>query len=80
MRGCQTEAEKLERKEMVKSARPTLKVLRNVLEKRMQDLEANAQKSEHYEKASWAYYQADHLGAMRAYNYVLSLLDQEETE
>jgi hypothetical protein len=80
LKDCKTDAEKAERKEMIRSAAPTLKVLKNILENMMAEQEAQAMKKDSYEKASWAYLQADHLGAMRTLKTINDLLTIEETQ
>jgi len=76
---CKTDAERKERKELVNSAKPTLKVLRKVLDGLLMELESErSNKKLLYESPAWAYIQADNNGAVRAVKQVLSLLDQEE--
>lgn len=67
-----------ERKALVKSAAPTLKVLKNILEKRLDDLESKRVNPANYDSPAWAYMQADINGSMRELERVIELLDQEE--
>lgn len=67
-----------ERKALVKGASPTLKVLKNILEKRLVDLADKQVNPAHYDSPAWAYMQADLNGSMRELKRVIELLDQEE--
>lgn len=67
-----------DRKAMVKSAQPTLKVLKSILDKMLDELETERSKKAHYDSPAWAYLQADNNGAVRALKRVIDLLDQED--
>ena len=77
-RGLTTDEAKQERRELVKSARPTLEVLKGLLEKRLKD-KADKQSSEAlYLNPNWAYLQADSTGAMRELKTLIDLLTIED--
>lgn len=67
-----------ERKEMVRSARPTLNVLKNILEKKKEIAYSRMWSQKSYDSPAWPAMQADILGELRTLNYVIELLDQEE--
>lgn len=77
-RDCKTDEQKAERKKLVGSAAPTLKVLKDIVQKLLDEADANELKKSNYESPSWPYMQADLLGTKRAYSQILTLLDQEE--
>lgn len=68
-----------ERKAMVRTAAPTLKVLRNIIKKRLTELESNKVNPANYDSPAWAYMQADINGSMRELTKLVELLDQEDT-
>lgn len=72
---CKTEEEKKERKELVKTAKPTLKVLKNILEKRIEAEMLYGVKKERYDSPVWSHVQADVNGSVRTLQSILSLLD-----
>lgn len=76
-KGCPHDQKK-ERKELVMSAKPTLEVLRNILIEKLKEEEAKSVAKDAYESPSWPYYQADHLGTVRTYKALISLLTLEE--
>tara|TARA_R110000803_G_scaffold38016_3_gene82056 strand:- start:1097 stop:1372 length:276 start_codon:yes stop_codon:yes gene_type:complete len=45
-----------------------LEILEKIVDKKLKKLETA--KDEDYDKASWAHYQADRLGQIRAYNHI----------
>lgn len=79
LKGATGAQEKEDRRELVATAKPTLRVLKKVLEQVLQEKQAAAAGTKSYESASWPYLQADHLGEQRALLYVIDLLtlDQE---
>lgn len=72
---CTTEEAKAERKELIKTARPTLKVLKNILQKRIEAEELYGVKKERYDSPVWSHVQADINGTVRTLRSILSLLD-----
>lgn len=66
------------RKKMVLSAAPTLRILHKLMESKLKEEQEGQLRRMAYESPSWAYTQADSIGAIRTLKYVLSLLDQEE--
>lgn len=78
LKDCRTDKDKEERKALIRASAQTLKVLKSIVEKQLKATEEDAVKKSNYENASWAYHQADSNGAKRAYQLILSLLDQEE--
>lgn len=75
---CPSEQAKDDRKKMVKSAAPTLKVLKTIVERYLRDEESKRLSKTNYESPSWAYLQADGNGAVRILKLMNTLLDQEE--
>lgn len=71
--------EKEDRRELVSTAKPTLRVLKKVLELKLKEKQDLAASGKDYASPSWPYLQADHLGEQRALQYVIDLLtlDQE---
>lgn len=67
-----------ERAELVKSARPTLELLKTIMEDRRKELRQQMQDKQHYELASWPYMQADTLGAIRELDSIIELLTLEK--
>jgi len=79
-KGCKTPQAKKDRKEMVFSAKPTLTLLKELLVKRVKEIDTNALTKAGYDTPAWAYLQADTIGSKRAYLEVLSLLDLGDTK
>lgn len=77
-KGCKTEAEKEERRKLVKSSTQILRVINNILDGMVADLELERSKKSFYDLPAWAYLQADNNGAMRTVKQIKTLLDQEE--
>jgi hypothetical protein len=76
---CVTDAGKRQqRKADIVAAIPALKALKRILEEKSNDVATSAYSKTNYEEPSWAYSQADNLGSIRAYQYVISLLDLGE--
>lgn len=67
-----------ERKVMVRSCQPTLNVLKNILEKKIEEIEHSQKRKADYDCPNWALKQADYIGSMRVLKDILTLLDQEE--
>ena len=59
----------------IQAARPALKVLKNILERKIEEAQRVAKTKDLYESPAWAYYQADNNGVVRAYTEILTLLD-----
>lgn len=72
-RGCKQD-EKQDIEEMVRSATPTLNVLKEILISKVSNLQEMMLSQSGYESPSWAAQQADRIGAIRELNYVISLL------
>lgn len=77
-KGCKSEDDKKARRDMIRAAAPTLKVLKEILQDRKKEAQDASLKKLAYENPSWPYLQADSVGTVRTLEYVLSLLDQEE--
>lgn len=80
-KGCINDVEKQERKELVKSAKPTLDVLRKILSDKLKEKEMVALSTATYDSPSWPFLQADKAGEMRVLKDTLDILnisDQEE--
>lgn len=67
-----------ERKKLVLSGLPALKVLKEILEHRLTNLNTDRRSKTNYESPAWPMLQADYLGRERELEYLLNLLDQEE--
>lgn len=78
LKDCKTEEAKDDRRKMVRSAAPTLNVLKTIVERYLRDEEAKRLSKAAYENPSWAYLQADGNGAVRILKLMQTLLDQEE--
>lgn len=78
--GNGTKAEKDERRAMIRSASPTLRLYREVLQSRLDKALLDTLSKVAYETPNWAYLQADAVGYARAYKEIIELLtlDQEE--
>lgn len=77
-RGLTTDESKKERKDLVLSARPTLKVLKELLEIRLKEKEEEQLKKAAYSNPNWAYLQADLTGAKRELQSLIELLTLED--
>lgn len=70
--------DKEERKQLVKTSRLILDVLKEIVETRLDDLQRSRRDMKNYESPSWAMLQADYNARERELEYLLTLLDQEE--
>lgn len=77
---CKTVELRSERIKLVKAHQPLLDVIRKMLERRLEELEAERCKKLDYICASWPYSQADLNGSIRETKFFISLLDQEEVK
>lgn len=80
LKGAKTPEAKKERKALIQAALPTLKVLKEILENELDNLEDNELKSDVYNASNWAYLQADINGAKRTYRKVIDLLPIKESK
>lgn len=80
LKDCKTEEAKDDRRKMVRSATPTLNVLKMIVERYLRDEEQKRLSKAAYESPSWAYLQADANGAVRILKLIQTLLDQEDTK
>jgi hypothetical protein len=80
LKGAKTPEAKKERKALIQAALPTLKILKEILEDELNNLEDNELKSDVYNASNWAYLQADINGAKRTYRKVIDLLPIEESK
>jgi hypothetical protein len=69
-----TQEERDERKALVRSAKPTLDVLRKMLEKRLEDIHSRRLSNSLYDSPNWPYMQADLLGSERVLTELVELL------
>jgi hypothetical protein len=67
-----------ERKALVRSCQAALDVLKNILEKKIEEIDSGRTRKADYDSPNWALKQADYIGSIRAIKDVLTLLDQEE--
>lgn len=79
-RDCPDDATKQERRDMVKSARPTLDVLRKILRTKLEEQEAAAFATSAYDSPSWPYLQADKNGRMALLKDLIDLVDVSDQE
>jgi hypothetical protein len=80
LKGAKTPEAKKERKALIQAAMPTLKILKEILEDELNNLEDNELKSDVYNASNWAYLQADINGAKRTYRKVIDLLPIKESK
>ena len=66
-----------ERAELVRSAGPTLEILRKIIQGRIDDKNLRRRSAKLYESPNWPYMQADLLGAERELEEILDLLTIE---
>lgn len=64
-----------QRKSEIQAGKPALKVLKNILERQLEEAQRVATSKEMYDSPSWAYLQADAAGTIRTYREIISLLD-----
>lgn len=80
LKGAQTPEAKNERRKIIVAGTPALKLLKEILEYELNNLEDNELKSDVYNTSNWAYLQADINGAKRTYRKVIDLLPIEESK
>jgi len=80
LKGAKTSEAKKERKAIIQAGIPALKVLKEILEDELNNLEDNELKSDVYNASNWTYLQADINGAKRTYRKVIDLLPIEESK
>ena len=73
LHGCKGEEAKTSRRGILLSNRDSLDILKEILLKKVKE-----SKEVDYEKASWAYYQADSNGYNRALTEVLDLINLDK--
>jgi len=73
-----TEEERRKFKEYINGSVPLFDRLRSILEKELEEEKRRQRKVENYEKASWAFFQADSIGAQRALHKAIDLLPKEK--
>lgn len=76
-RGVREDADRKEREQMVRSAKPTLEVLKQLLEARLRAVDDTQMSKADYENPSWAFKQADANGAKRTLQELIQLLTLE---
>ena len=77
-RGVKGEPERNERAKEVRSALPSLRILKSILEDKLDQLETEHTKKAKYDSPSWAYIQADYVGAKRSLQEIIQLLTSVE--
>jgi hypothetical protein len=80
LKGAKTPEAKKERQALIQAAKPALKILKEILEDELNNLEDNELKSDVYNTSNWAYLQADINGAKRTYRKVIDLLPIKESK
>jgi hypothetical protein len=75
---CKDQEQVEDRRKMIQNGAPLLNVLKKLVETELNDVINNSEKRDGYDSPSWAYRQADNIGAIRTLKSMLSLLDQEE--
>lgn len=74
---CKTEREKKELRADIANARYVLNTLHAILEGYIASSQSRQSDENNYEKPSWAYLQADKIGEIRAFNKVISLIEEK---
>jgi hypothetical protein len=77
-RGTKGEAQKTERAREVRSSLPTLRILKSILEGKLEQLELDHAKKDKYDSPSWAFLQADYVGNKRCLQEIIQLLTSVE--
>lgn len=72
--------DKAERADMIRSAGPTLRLLKSILEKRLDAKLAAMLGKQNYESASWPYAQADGIAEQRVLREIIELIDLTKDE
>lgn len=75
---CKTKEDKEKKEKFVRAAKPVF----DELTQHIEDMIARKERSRvvDYENPSWAYLQADNLGAIRAYKEVIALITIDQKE
>lgn len=76
-KGVPKEEDRVKLAAEIMSSRPTLELLRTLLEDRIAALEATHAKKTNYDSPSWAYAQADYVGAKRTLREIIELVTTE---
>lgn len=79
-KGCKDDAAKDERRELVKTATPTLNVLRNILQDKLEEAQATQVGEGLYSSPSWPYVQADKNAQIRVYKDLIKLVEVSDKE
>lgn len=74
--GCPQPDDKVERGQLYNSCQQILLVLRDIVEKDLEAAQTKQLSEATYDKAAWAYYQADKNGELRALKNILELLPE----
>jgi hypothetical protein len=77
-KGVLNEDARVELAAEIMSSRTTLELLRKLLEDRVAALDATHTKKTNYDSPSWAYAQADYVGAKRTLQEIIELVTTEE--
>lgn len=72
--GCKTKEERAKRYETITSNLGSLRVLKELLQKKIETTQEQVYSDKNYSDASWSQKQADLLGQMRTYSELLKLL------
>ena len=80
LKGAKTPEAKQDRKSVLQAGNAAFRVLKELLEDELKNLEDNELKSDVYNASNWAYLQADINGAKRTYRKVIDLLPIEEIQ
>lgn len=77
-KGLKTDADRPERAKEVRSGLPALRILKSILETKLDQLEGSHTTKQKYDSPSWAYLQADYVGNKRCLQEIIQLLTSVE--
>ncbi|HEY6020232.1 MAG TPA: hypothetical protein VIY48_10110 [Candidatus Paceibacterota bacterium] len=75
-----SDAEKAERKEIVKASKLLREATKDVLEHKLKNLERVITSKSLYDNPNWTYLQADYVGYVRAIQEVIDLMTIEDSQ
>ncbi len=70
--------DKEERKSQIVAAAPALKVLKNILEDSLAQVDKSLMQEKHYECPNWQYLHSDYIAQKRILSDIITLLTMEE--
>ncbi len=79
-KNCKTEEARKELRIDIANARNVLDALVDVINEYVDISEAKQTRDDGYDKANWAFYQADKIGEKRAFNKILKLISYKNVD